>query len=383
MASFKIAEIPPESFFSKPVYLDGEFILTAPEVNFSPELAKALADWEFKEVLSEGEPVAEYAGDEVITTEEGLAEKSILSDGDQIKEAEKLYSGFLKYVETLFTQIAAGKEVTFSQVSEHVKEICEISRDQRRFLLRVMQNDASEGNYQASHALKSTIIAIIIGSFVKLPAHRLIELGVAALLHEIGMVKLPPQVYLAKRDLTEGERKLILQHPILSFNILKSLDFPLAVSLAALEHHERENGSGYPQRLTSDKISLYAKIIAVACSYEALTASRPHKDAKDGYAGMIDLLKNEGKQYDDTIVKALVFSLSIYPIGLYVLLSNGKKGQVVDVNPENPRFPMVQVFGELTPDGKNKIIETAQDGIHIDRPLRRDETGLSAQAGTA
>ncbi|MDR0448695.1 MAG: HD-GYP domain-containing protein, partial [Treponema sp.] len=83
--------------------------------------------------------------------------------------------------------------------------------------------------------------------------------------------------------------------------------------------------------------------------------------------------KNEGKQYDDTIVKALVFSLSIYPIGLHVLLSNGKKGLVVDVNPEHPKFPMVQIFGELNPDGKNKVIETSPDKVHITRPLHKHE----------
>jgi hypothetical protein len=57
-----------------------------------------------------------------------------------------------------------------------------------------------------------------------------------------------------------------------------------------------------------------------------------------------------------------------------VLLSSGKKGQVVDVNPENPRFPIVQIFGELNPDGKNKVIETTQGGLHIVRPLTREET---------
>jgi hypothetical protein len=88
---------------------------------------------------------------------------------------------------------------------------------------------------------------------------------------------------------------------------------------------------------------------------------------------MLDLLKNVGKQYDDTIVRALVYSLSIYPIGLYVLLSNGRKGQVVDVNPENPRFPVVQVFGELTPDGKIRTMQTAADGVSIVRPLLREE----------
>jgi HD-GYP domain-containing protein (c-di-GMP phosphodiesterase class II) len=155
--------------------------------------------------------------------------------------------------------------------------------------------------------------------------------------------------------------------------MLKSLDFPLSVCLAALEHHERENATGYPRHLTSEKIGLYSKIIAVACSYEALSSKRPHKEAKDGYTGMLELLKNEGKRYDDTCVKALVVSLSIYPIGLYVLLSNGKKAQVVDVNPENPRFPIVQVFGEFTPDGKLKMMQTAADVLSIVRPLTRSE----------
>jgi HD-GYP domain-containing protein (c-di-GMP phosphodiesterase class II) len=155
--------------------------------------------------------------------------------------------------------------------------------------------------------------------------------------------------------------------------MLKSFDFPLATCLGALEHHERENASGYPRRLTGEKISLYSKIIAVACSYEALSSKRPHKEAKDGYTGMLELLKNEGKKYDDTIVRALVLSLSIYPIGLYVLLSNGKKAQVVDVNPENPRFPIVQVFGELTPDGKIRTMQTSPNVLTIVRPLNRSE----------
>jgi hypothetical protein len=75
------------------------------------------------------------------------------------------------------------------------------------------------------------------------------------------------------------------------------------------------------------------------------------------------------------VVRALVFSLSIYPIGLYVILSNGKKGQVVDINPENPRCPIVQVFGDLTPDGKNKTLETSPEGVSIVRPMTREEIG--------
>ena len=377
MKKYKVKEITAEHFFSKPVFLDKQFILTAPEMPFTQVMISALEEWEFGSVYSAGDPMEDYAAGPAQSEGGDLAGVSTFSDGDKIIRAEEFYSGFLKYVENLFTQVTQRDELNFKSVAEKIKTACDIIREDRRYLLRVQKNHLSSptDNYLASHAVKSTIISIIIGYYLKLPAHRLIELGVAALLHEIGMIKLPAQVYLSNRPLQPNEQKAILTHPVLSYNLLKSFDFPLTVTLAALEHHERENGTGYPRMLTGERISLYAKIIAVACSYEALSAQRPHKEAKDGYTGMLELLKNEGKQYDDTVVRALVFSLSIYPIGLYVLLSSGRKGQVVDVNPENPRFPIVQVFGELTPDGKNKILETSQDGVSIVRPLTREEIG--------
>jgi HD-GYP domain-containing protein (c-di-GMP phosphodiesterase class II) len=363
------------------VYLDSRFILVTPEMSFSPRLSKALADWEFREVYSDGEPCEDFVAETLTTIDETeLADPTSLAtmnDADKIKRAEAFYLSFYRYAETIFTRLALKDELDLKTISEKIKDVCDMIRDDRRFLMRAQNNITIPGdqNYLVSHSVRSTIIAIIIGTYLKLPAHRLIELGVAALLHEVGMIKLPPQVYLNSRPLTPQEQKAILTHPVLSYNMLKTFNFPLVISLAALEHHERENGSGYPQKLTGEKISLYAKIIAVACSYEALSSQRPHKAAKDGYTGMLELLKNEGKQYDDTIVRALVFSLSIYPIGLYVLLSSGKKGQVVDVNPENPRYPIVQVFGVLTPDGKNKTLETSPSGISIIRPLTREELG--------
>jgi len=378
MKKYAIKSITPEHFFSEPVYLDKQFILMAPEMPFSKAMIKALEEWEFTEVYSAGDPMENYVAKGASPSESGdFTGISTLSDGDKILQAEEFYAGFVKFVDNIFAQAALKNDISFNSVAEKVKTACDIIREDRRFLLRVQKNNLSSpnDNYLASHAVKSTIISLIIGYYLKLPTHRLIELGVAALLHEIGMIKLPAQIYLSKRPLQPQEQKAILTHPILSFNLLKSYDFPLTVTLAVLEHHERENGTGYPRKLSGDRISLYAKIIAVACSYEAISAQRPHKEAKDGYTGMLELLKNEGKQYDDTVVRALVYSLSIYPIGLYVFLSSGKKGQVVDVNPENPRFPIVQIFGELTPDGKNKVIETSQDGISIIRPLSREEMG--------
>jgi HD-GYP domain-containing protein (c-di-GMP phosphodiesterase class II) len=372
MNSYSLGAIPPDSYFSRAVFLDGDFVLAAPEMPFSKELIDTIVSWRFKEVFSDGGPRENYSAD----TDDDIP-VSPINDGEKIKKAEEFYIAFEKYTEELFTQIVIQNELEFTSVAVKIKTACDIIREDRRYLLRVLKNTepSPDQNYLTSHAARSTIIAIIIGSYLKLPSHRLIELGVAALLHEVGMIKLSPQIYLSKRPLTPPERKAILTHPVLGYKILNTFNFPLAVSVVALDHHERENGSGYPRKLTGEKISTYAKIIAVACSWEALSSNRPHKEAKDGYTGILELLKNEGKQYDDITIRALVYSLSIYPIGLYVLLSNGKKAQVVDVNPENPRFPIVNILEELTPDGKNTTLETSAEGVSIIRSLTREEMG--------
>jgi HD-GYP domain-containing protein (c-di-GMP phosphodiesterase class II) len=373
MKTYPLKDIPPDSYFSRSVYLDEDFVIAAPEMLFSEELIKTLSAWNFKTVLCDGEPREYYM---VETGDDGEPVKES-SDEEYLRRAKDFYNELKNLVEKTFEEAAVVDEFNFIRVAEKVKSSLDIIREARPYLLRIQKNTEpeEEQNYLITHTVWSMIISIIIGFYLKLPNHRLIELGVSALFHEIGMTKLPPAIYLSKRPLNAAEQKAIFAHPILGYNLLKTFKFPLSVCISALEHHERENGSGYPRHLTSDKISLYSKIIAVACSYEALSSCRPHREAKDGYTGMLELLKNEGKQYDETVIRALVYSLSIYPIGLYVLLSNGKRGQVVDANPEKPRFPVVHILGEFTPEGTNKILETSGEGIYIERPLTREEMG--------
>ena len=376
MKNYPVEGIPPSSYFSKTVYLDPHFVIAAPEMPFVPSLASAISEWGFTEVFSDGEPMETYVANEIyVSTKSSISDRSTMGDLDKLQQAERFLASFQRYAKSLFTQVAARGPLKFESIAENIKTACAFVREHQNYVMRAQRfiNPVREDDYLVAHSTYSTILSIIIGIALKLPSHRLIELGVAALLHEIGMIKLPPQTYLSTKPLEEQEKKLLFTHPVMSYELLKSCNFPLSISQAVLEHHERENGSGYPQQLSGEKISLYAKIIAVACSYEAISSKRPHREAKDGYTGMLELLKNEGKQYEDSIIRTLVYSLSIYPIGLYVLLSSGKKGQVVDIDPENPRFPIVQIFGELMPDGKNRTMQTSADGLSITRPLTREE----------
>ncbi|MDR1256887.1 MAG: HD-GYP domain-containing protein [Spirochaetaceae bacterium] len=368
MKSFSVNDIPAGSHFSEPLYIDDGFVLTAPEMPFTDELKKILTEWRFDKVKSDGEPQESHSDSKANNKRESYV---LLNDNVKLIDAGAFCSDFKEFTNDIFLRLASKARVNYGIVAEKMRDVCEEVKTNRRFLLQVLKdiNSEDDADFLAAHSVKSTIISIIIGMYLKLPAHRIIELGVAAMLHEVGMLKLPPHIIMSKTELSPQERNILMRHPIFGFELLKSLDFPMAVNAASLEHHEREDGGGYPYSLAGENIGLYGKIIAVACSYDAITSKRPHKDARGAHEGITDLLRNEGRLYDETVIRALVFSLSIYPIGQHVQLSNGIKGQVVDVNPADPRFPIVQLLDEKNADSQNRIIKTSQMGIHIQIPL--------------
>ncbi|MDR2102167.1 MAG: HD-GYP domain-containing protein, partial [Treponema sp.] len=177
MKSYLVQEIPEGSFFSKPVFLDNHFVVAAPEIPFSTELIKTLKNWEFKEVFTDGEPQDRYTGGE-----DGLSEKiAVLSDdGDNIHRAEDFYQKLLDYAEDLFTHIAVAGTLDLNAITAKIRSLCEIIKEDRRFLLRIQKSfePGNKQNYLVSHAVKSTIISLVIGSYLKLPNHRRIELGI-------------------------------------------------------------------------------------------------------------------------------------------------------------------------------------------------------------
>jgi len=376
MNAIPFKELVPDTYYSSPVFLDETYILLTPETPVTAALINRLAEWEIRELYSDGylindDAIAPDAVEEEADSENHPITSQTAGDKENLDKVNIFYEQFLKYVDTVYTRYVTKSEISLKELSDRIKTLCDVILEDKRYVLRVLGNASTSSNYLVNHSARSTILAIVLGGHLKLPQHRLIELGVASVLHEIGMVRLPPQLYMAGRKLSDQERKSITAHPILGYNILKEKQFPLSICLAALEHHERMNGSGYPRSLTGDKISLYARIIAVACSYDAVTASRPYKEAREGYAGMVDILKNDGKQYDDVVIKSLVYSLSVYPVGSYVLLTNSRVAQVIDVNPDNPRYPIVLVLGSRTPDGKETIIQTSETGVRILKPVHR------------
>ena len=382
--------------FTGDLMIDGTFVLlpqTAPVTN---ELIKALREWEFDSFYCEGN--LSLGGDIGISvstgTEDHKEDTNSPKMGETLKAAierskniqldnsdkarmdmvEKVYIEYMNYIESVFTHYATHKEIDQDDLSETVKELCVFIKENKRFILRVNPSEGAGGkNFLVTHSMRTTVLAIAIALQLHMPLSKMIDLGVTSILHEIGMLRLPPQIYMTDKKLTPGERSQILKHPVLGYTIVKDLNFPLNIQLGVLEHHEKENGTGYPQKKSGDKISNNAKIISVACSYEAISSPRSYKTGRSTFEAIVELLQNRERSYDDSIIRGLLYTVSLFPIGSYVYLSNRKIAQVIDTNPDNPKTPIIQYLTEKEADGSPKVSPTGSNGINIVRILSKNE----------
>ena len=403
MNSFPVLTLKENTFFTQELGLDKQFLLLNPTCPFTESLKKALLEWDFKVVYSEGstgsstyQPSSTNSFEQVTIDDVGIEEtpvekkpefgssvKKVLEEAhadlssNEVKRmdvVQNVYNEYMNYITAVYTHYATHTVLDYQDLSDTVKELCVFIKESRRFVLRVTPVlEGNSKNFIVSHSMRSTVTAIVIGLQMRMPLPKLIELGITCLLHEIGQIRLPPQLYMTDRRLSPPERQKLATHSVLGYEIVKKNEFPLSVQIGVLEHHEREDGTGYPQKKKGDKISLYAKIIAVACTFEAITAPRHFKEARSTYEGMIEILKGNGKQFDENVTKALLYSISLYPIGAYVYLSNGKIAQVTDVNPNDPKNPILQIFGETLPDGSPKTVQSDSLSNKIVRVLNKAE----------
>ncbi len=367
MNGIAVSTLQPNGYFDQPVYLEEDYILLTPDSPVTEELLRRLKRWKYMEVFTEGKakdfPTFLSGAEQSNLTSQTLDED--IREREHFNAARKFYSEFRVFTSSAFTQFATDGSLNLATVTEWVKRAIQMVRDRRDYLLRAMEMDGNADDYLVSHSVNSTILSIIMGEYLKTPPHRLIELGNACLLHEIGMLKLPGELRRSTKALSDEERKVIVTHTVIGYRILKGISAPENVAMAAIEHHERMDGSGYPRNLIGDKINSYARIIAVACSYDAIVSKRPFRSsALDGHSAIKDLLQKNRKQYDDRVLKALIYTLSVYPVGTAVLLSNQSKGIVVKTDPEKPRCPVVRVT--VDPDGKKlappALIQTSESG---------------------
>lgn len=200
--------------------------------------------------------------------------------------------------------------------------------------------------YLRRHCINVGLINGLIGKWLALGKEEIDLLVVAGLVHDVGKTKIPAEILDAPRKLSLSEFEVMKMHPIYSYELLsKDERFSNSVKLAARHHHEKMNGSGYPDRINAGKISLFAKITAVSDIYDAMVSKRSYKEAKNPFTIISRLANKQFSELDMTLVRAFVKHMPAELVGKSVLLSDGSIGIIKFIVPSDLEHPIVEVNG--------------------------------------
>ena len=210
---------------------------------------------------------------------------------------------------------------------------------------------SSYDNYTCSHSLNVAILSIVLAMGMGFPRSETVGIGAGALLHDIGKVFVNKSILLKNGPLTDEEFDLIKKHPKDGFDyISKRYNLPLRHCATILDHHEKYDGSGYPNRKKGSDISLFGRICAVADVYDALASQRPYRGAVSPCECVEYIMGSSGTQFDPKVVDVFSQRIAPYPVGTSVRLSNGWVGLVVENYMSYSLRPRVRIYQQ---DGQN------------------------------
>lgn len=282
-----------------------------------------------------------------------------------LPEYVKLYNLSLALYENFLTNFIKADDFDKPRLDMLTDKLVELVNLYKNDIISYMAIEVETYDFFVTHTINSTIIAIIGAKQLNLSEEELKILGIAGLLHDIGMLKIPKDILNKSEKLTEDEYNTIKSHPIIAYKQMnKSELFTQDILDAVLQHQEQYDGNGYPRRLKADKINIYAKILAISDTFEAQISFRTYRKSKTGYLAMKSVLAEAQNKFDPKVLRAFLTTLSIYPPGTLVQLSDNSIGAVSSVNPDAPLRPKVKIIVDEFGD---KIIE------NIIKDLKNDE----------
>lgn len=273
----------------------------------------------------------------------------------------------------LFARVEAGLDVGVDQFQRVVDELLPwLANHPHRFTQLALLCPRRE-DYLPDHAYTVAVLAMAIGAQLKWPREHVKLLGLAGLLYDLGMLLVPERIRSGAEQLTEVDRGRVQRHPLYTLTLLEHVPgVPLVVRLAAYQHHERENGSGYPKGIRRDQICDHARVLAVADSFSAATEPRSYRKPKLPYIAMEETLRATSTLlFWKPAARALVQAAGLFPVGSYVKLSDSTNAHVVSANPVAMDRPAVQPLnGQGAPKGDVIDLATVDKrALSVVRPI--------------
>lgn len=232
------------------------------------------------------------------------------------------------------------------ELSQIINEIVDEILNSKEIFLNLI-NVSKYDDYTYKHSLNVMFLAISVGRTLGYTKKQLHDLAIGALFHDVGKLFIPKEILLKPHRLTSQEFELIKTHPQKGFQFLKEYtELSAIIRIVSLDHHEKWDGTGYPQGKKGEEIHPFGRIVAVYDVFEALTANRPYRHEIPLFEAREYIFGGGGTFFDFQVVQAFSKTVNPYPIGTYVKLSDGREGVVKNTNHNFYTRPVVEIHSE-------------------------------------
>lgn len=282
---------------------------------------------------------------------------------EELDAAKKVHAKTKKAVISMFSEVRMGKALKIEGAILLVDEINQsMERNSDALLSLIRLKNVDEYTYLHSVAVCALMVAL--GRQLGLEGDVLKQAGVAGLLHDIGKMSIPNKVLNKPGKLTDDEFNIVKKHPQKGWEILKaSYDVSDIALDVCLHHHERVDGKGYPDNLSGEALTRFARMGAVCDVYDAITSDRCYKKGWEAAESISKMAAWKDGHFDEAIFHAFVKTIGIYPNGTLLKLKSGRLGVVTEQSAKNLTVPIVKVFFSTRSDAHipMEIIDLSKD----------------------
>lgn len=342
MRSINLDELEPGMYLSKPLIAADGTILLHEGIEMKERYIEYLRNKGFTSL---------FVGD---TTPKLALEPEITEDFYDEKHKQEAIGTAREVVKNF----RVGKGVNVDRLKDMVGNLIEELGQNPENMLRFLDIRRKK-EYIFSNAVNTCTLSIMTGLALGYDDRQLSELGLAAMLHDIGKTKFSKHLTLQfPRYLSRTEREEYRRHPFYALEILRECPHLSSEVLnACFQHHERWNGTGYPMGLKGESISEYAQIISIADVYDRLIVGRPNRLPTPVYYAVSILNKAAGSYFNPALVEKFNQNVAIFPMGKTVRLSNRQSGIILGVAMNNKMTPVVRIMSGMDGNHSNQIIE--------------------------